>query len=115
MMSQEKVNKLVKQAQKNKIGRINNYATNKDEAKRIAAAYALGFADSDDAFNALISLVRDPSVEVRITAVNSLARMGKPLAKEHVRHAYQDMQDERLTQACTSALATLNNLEKHAA
>lgn len=105
-MSEKNIQKIQQLGDKGKVKKLLSYAGSKDEVERAAAAQALGASKEDDAFNALVSLLRDPSEQVQIAAVRSLGQSGRSVAVEHVRHLMNGG-NPALAAACSEAIAML--------
>lgn len=107
MAEKKRGDKTAKIAGTGNIKKLISYAGSSVAAERAAAAGALGGMKSDDAYNALISLLRDQDTQVRISAVGALAQAGRRDAVEHIRHVQTSTTDAALLAACADAIATL--------
>lgn len=72
---QEKLEKLVKKNQWDKIN--NHYVNSNDTETRRLLAEACGLSTDDGAFNTLTILVRDADRNVQLAAIASLGKVGK--------------------------------------
>lgn len=108
-MSDAKIEKITKLGEKGKASKLIGFAGSKDPQERAAAATALGRCDNDDAFNTLISMLRDPDDNVCIAAINGLKAMGRKNAAEFIRHTYTNRNNAAIVKAGTEALAALHD------
>lgn len=108
-MSDAKLEKIAKLGEKGKASKLISYAGSKDAQERAAAATALGQCDSDEAYNTLITMLRDPDDTVCISAIKGLKTMGRKTAAEHIRHVYQTRNNPEIVKAGTEALGTLHD------
>lgn len=108
-MADSKTDKIMQLGQKGKVKKLLSYASSKDATERKAAAVALGSSDTDDAYNSLIFLLRDPDTSVRIGALEGLKIMGRKSAEEHVRHVLTSSTDAALSKAASETLAVVTD------
>jgi len=71
----------------------------------------LGHCSDDNAYNTLITLLRDPEVSVRINAAGALKAMGRTSAGAFLRSAAQNTTDPELKAAYNDAATSLSDGE----
>ena len=103
---------IAKLGQKGKADKILKYVNSKSSDERGAAATALGNTSGDDAYNALVTLLRDPVISVRICAAGALKSMGRVMAIEHLRNAAKNTTDIAFMKACNGAAVSLVKNDK---
>lgn len=108
-MSDAKLEKIAKLGEKGKANKLISYAGSRDAQERAAAATALGHCNTDEAYNTLITMLRDPDDTVCVSAINGLKAMGRKTAAEHVRHVYQSRSNPEIVKAGTEALGVLHD------
>ena len=77
---------------------------------RKVAAMALGNIADPSTVDALIALLRDPDVDVRVAAVEGLGEIGTPAAKPGLTRALEDSNPE-VRRAAVEALAEIEDNE----
>lgn len=107
MFGGNNLEKIQKLGQKGKTKRILPYATSKKADERAAAATALGGASDDDSCNALVRMLRDAEMSVRISAAGALKSMRRESVVEHLRQAAKTSTDEAFKAACNDAVASI--------
>ena len=112
MFGSNTLEKIRKLGEKGKAKKILPYASSKKAEERAAAAAALGCASDDDTCNALIGLLRDPVLAVRVNAAGALKKTGKASVIEHLRQAGKNATDEAFKAACNDAAASLASSSK---
>lgn len=107
MSENRKIDKIQKLGEKGNTRKIIPYTQSSSAQERAAAAVALGNAKDDDAYNALIAMLRDSDVNVRISTVTALGQAGRKDTAEHIRHVSNSEGNEALREACLKAVAAL--------
>lgn len=110
-MAEKNIEKIVQLGEKGKVKKLLPYATSKDADERAAAATALGKSNEDDAFNALVTLLRDNDPSVQLAAVHAVGELGRPMGKEYIRYIMSNTENAQLKEAGAQALAKLT--EQH--
>ena len=111
MADQKRIDKIKRYGEKGKVKKLLPYTTSEDSALRAAAAAALGDVTGDDAFNALISMIRDNDIAVRIEVVKALRHTERASAMEFIRRANEGVSNAELTKVCAEALTFLRKVE----
>ena len=104
-----KLGKVEKAIAKNKTDKLVELMMDKDEAVRLAAIDGLGKLKAEDVVNPLITLLRDPSAQVRVHAAQALGSIGDPHSKAHIVHAAQAEKDDAVRAEMVRAEAQLKN------
>lgn len=107
MADTKRMDKIAKLGEKGNVKKLMAYAQGEDAQERAAAATALGAGKSDEAYHALIALLRDRDEAVLVSAVGALAQAGRKDAVEHIRRAIGGDASESLRAACQAAIAAL--------
>ena len=102
-----KLGKVEKAIEKRKLDKLAELMMDKDEAVRLAAIDGLGKLKAEDMVNPLITLLRDPSAQVRVHAAQALGSIGDPHSKAHIVHAAQAEKDEAVKAVMVRAEARL--------
>ena len=113
MLGGKNLEKIQRLGQKRNAKKILPFVNSKKADERAAAAKALGYASDDDSCNALITLLRDPEMSVRINAAGALKIMRRGLAVEHLRQAGRNSTDEAFKAACSDAVASIVSRDKN--
>ena len=111
MADQKRIDKIKRYGEKGKVKKILPYVANEDSAIRTAVAATLGSIPGDDAFNALISMIRDNDIAVRIEVVRALRHTERTSAMEFIRRASEGANNAELTKACSEAITFLRKVE----
>ena len=106
-----KEKKLEKMVEKKNAAGIIKLINDKDAAIALKAVASLGKVPGDDAYNALISLIRSPKAEIRAAAVTALAERGSPKAKAHIDHMLTGEKDAAVIAALKAAQAKIHGKE----
>ena len=106
-MAADKMEKIIKLGQQGNVKKLSKYVQSASAEERAAAATALGHSKGDEAYNALISLLRDPDITVRSSAVQALVQAGRKEAVEHIRHTANSATDAGFKEVCQKAMAAL--------
>lgn len=70
---------------------------------------AMGKVGGDACYNALISLLRSPSSDVRVAATSALGVSGDPKAQAHIDHQIARETDEKVKAAMREALSKVHS------
>ncbi len=97
-----------KLAAKKNVEKLTKLVSNKNPAVRLAAIDGLGVCGTDDAYNALISLIRVEDADARAHAVRALGKAGKPSARAHLEHQMKTEKDPGVNKAISEALSVLH-------
>ena len=114
MADQTRLDKIKRYGEKGKVKKLLPYTTSEDGALRAAAATALGSVPGDDAFNALVSMIRDHDMAVRIEVVKALKHTERASAMEFIRRASEGANNAELTKVCSEAVSFLRKVESSA-
>lgn len=106
-MAEKNLEKIAQLGEKGKVKKLLPYAASKDADERAAAAVALGKNNVDEAFNTLVTLLRDNDPSVQTAAVHALGELGRPMGKEYIRYIMSNTENEQLKEAGVQAMATL--------
>lgn len=109
---EKKAEKLDKLGQAKKLNKIVPFLGNKEPAVRAAAVSALQYIDSDESLNALVRMIHDRDLNVRMNVIKSMIAIKRPAAAEHIRHAYGSTSEPEFVDACKKALTTFVDLQK---
>lgn len=109
MSSEAKIAKIEEYGVKKKYAKVVGFLKHKEPELRAAAADALKNFPTDECYNELIILLRDPDLSVQKAAVSSLQAIGRKEAVEHLRHEMNTAKDESLKAACQQAIHALSN------
>lgn len=105
---ESKIEKLVQK--KNASGLV-KLLSSKDESIRVMAIKALGKVPSEDTFNSLTALMRNPSAAIRAAAAEALGMLGDAKARAFIEHAAATEQDDTVKAAIREALSKLHDLK----
>jgi len=108
MLFGDKFSKIENWGKKSKVDKLKKFAGDKDPKIRLAVAKALGDSKGDEAFNALVLLLRDTDSTVRQAAVESLGNLGEKRAVEHLRHLIAKESDDVVKKAIEESLKKLS-------
>jgi HEAT repeat protein len=100
----EKINKLV---EKKKAEKIIPFLNDRDGAVALAAIAGLGKAGGDDAYNALIPLLRSNNAAARAAAAQALGELGASQGRTHLSYHLAQEKDEKVREAIRGALDRL--------
>ena len=92
---------------KGKYKKLCKLSTRKNPDIRAAATAALGTQREDEAFNALVDLVRDPVLEVRKAAVIALGEFGRKAGGEHIRNIMPLPANQSIEKECREAISKI--------
>lgn len=109
MSSESKIAKIAEYGEKKKYGKVVGFLSNREPEIRAAAADALKNFPTDECYNELIILLRDPDLSVQKAVVSSLRAIGRKEGVEHLRHLMNTAKDESLKEACQQAIHALSN------
>lgn len=104
--------KIEKWENKKKSKKLLSVLNNDNHEVRIHAIRALSGFDSLDVINSLVNLLRDPNAEIRLTAVETLGKIGSGKAIEFVRFMLEKEEDENVREAAKNALAAIKEKMK---
>ncbi len=107
MGNEKKIAKIQTLGEKGKVKKLVRLSTSKDPEIRAAAACALGPIHEDEAFNAIVDLVRDPELSVRRAAVIALGENGRKAGGEHVRNIMPLPGNASIEAECREAIAKI--------
>ncbi len=111
-MAKSKQDKFNKLADKGKVLKIVPFIKHQDPEIREQAARALGRASTDDSMNALIGALHDRVLPVRMAVVESLVAIKRPIASEHIKHAYGTTSEPEFVEACKNALTAFAEMRQ---
>ncbi len=103
-VSLKKIQRWVKRKNSKKIINVLN---DDDYETRINAIRALSNFNSLDVINQLVSLLRDPNSEIRLTAVQTLGEIGSGKATEFIRFMLEKEEDDKVVEAGKKALISI--------
>ena len=106
-ISEKTLAKIQTLGDKGKYKKLCKLATKKKAEIRAAAAAALGTQREDEAFNALVDLVRDPVLEVRKAAVIALGNFGRKAGGEHIRNIMPLPANQAIEAECREAISKI--------
>ena len=86
-------------------------ASDKKMDVRLAAIAGLGQVDVDEAYNALVPMLRENEPEVRIAAGKALATLGRPSARVHIEHQIHAEKDAKVAEELKKSLSVLHTKE----
>lgn len=98
------VEKLEKWAQKSKTSKIIKTLSVDNKDLRIAAIKTLGTTKDEVSMNELISLLKDPDVSIRTTAIEALGTMGNSRSLEFIRQLWDTEKDEQVRETIRLAI-----------
>ena len=105
-----KLEKIQKYVAKGKESRLLKLTHDKDQEVRMAAIAGLGQVGKDDGFNALITMMTDPSPEIRAASARALGVMKNEHAKAHLAYRLEHETDERVIGAIKETIAALREV-----
>ncbi len=112
MSTESKIAKIAVWGEKKKMNKIIKQTLSKEPAIRAAAATALGPIREDESFNALVDLIRDPSVEVRKAVIMALGVNGRKAGGEHIRSIMARPGNEELLDICRTSITQIINSDE---
>ncbi|NLD88463.1 MAG: HEAT repeat domain-containing protein [Clostridiales bacterium] len=104
---ERKITKIAALGTKKKTAKILKFVVAKEPELRSAAAKALANIRQDEAFNALVDLVRDDDLSVRREAIVALGIMGRKAGAEHIRSAMSRPENVKLIAECQSSISEI--------
>ncbi|MGI5899734.1 MAG: HEAT repeat domain-containing protein [Christensenellales bacterium] len=110
-MAKSKQDKFNKLADKGKVLKIVPFIKHQDPELREQAVRALGRVGTDESMNALIGALHDRVLPVRMAVLESLVAIKKPMAAEHIKHAYGATSEPEFVEACKNALSVFAEMK----
>jgi HEAT repeat protein len=107
MGNEKKLAKITAWGEKQKFAKLVKLATDKDPEIRAAVATALAPIKQDEAFNAIVDLVRNDDIKVREAAIKALAINGRKAGGEHIRNIMTQERNASLIPLCQEAIAAI--------
>lgn len=104
----DKMGKIDKLVAKKKVEPLISLANDKQEDVRLAAIAGLGKCDVDEAYNALVPMLRESSPSVRIASAKALATLGRASARVHIDHQIAAEKDANVLAEMKKALSALH-------
>ena len=104
-----KLGKVSRAVEKGKASVLVELTHDKDEAVRLAAIDGLGKIKSNEGVNSLVSLLHDPSAEVRKHAALALGEIGDAHSKAHIAFAVEKETDPKTKEAMGQAIGKLKD------
>jgi len=97
---------------KNNAKKIADAMNHKNKDIRLAAIKAGAELKDDNVYNTLIVLLKDPDPEIRACSAESLGKMGRPSAQEHLKLISETDSDNNVR---NKALEAMRNIIAHKA
>ena len=108
LSKEKKIESIIECGRDKRTNKVLKAAVSKDPEIRIAAAKACKYLRNGEAYQALTNLIRDPDISVRVEAITSLGKFGRPEAISHLMHMKENADDETIKNACTEAIDELH-------
>lgn len=109
MFTQMKINKIKKLSEHKNFEGILPFCENESAEVRIAAAEGLAEIGTDECNNALIGMLRDHDMSVKIAAVNALGKVKEFRSSTFITHEMEQSKDETFIAACKKALGAIHD------
>lgn len=109
MFTHMKLNKIKKLSEHKNYEGILPYCEDEESEIRIAAAQGLADIGNDEANNALIGMLRDHDLSVKIAAVNALGKVKEFRSSTFISHEMEQSKDAAFIEACKKALGAIHN------
>ncbi len=109
MFTHMKINKIKKLSEHKNYEGILPYCEDEVTEIKVAAAQGLAEIGNDEANNALIGMLRDHDVSVKIAAVNGLGKIKEFRSAAFISHEMEQSKEESFIEACKQALGAIHN------
>lgn len=109
MIFGDKFKQIENWGKKKNLDKLKKVIADRDPKVRIAAAQALGIANTDDSLNVLISSINDPEPSVKIKIIETIGNIGAKRSVEHLRHLFNTEKDPSVIQAVEHAMKNIAN------
>jgi len=89
---------------KNNAKKIAEAMNHKNKNIRLAAIKAGAELKDDSVFNTLVALLKDPDPEIRACSAESLGKLGRPSAQEHLKLVSETDSDKNVREKALEAM-----------
>ena len=107
MGNERKIAKIAAWGEKKKWKKLVKFVPHKDPEIRAAVATALGPIKTDEAYNAIVDLIRNDDINVRKAAICALGVNGRKAGAEHIKNIMTLTINESLIPLCQENIAKI--------